>query len=561
MKIYEQAAALDPDTADYRLAASVARQHAATALVQQAAKDRLQGNEVPALAALRRARALDPTNPAIAQHLDELADDAAHALPHPLYEPSADSPAAPAPLEPAAGRHSFHLNENQTQLIPQVLGAWGLSALLDSSIHPTLTRFDVDDASFDDALRLLGLATGAFFVPLDAHHMLAAADSAVNRDQFLRQGEETVYLNGLSDDELNEVLNLAKNVFNVPRATLSLTSRAVTLRAPTRTLDAFNATLRSLLDGRSQVLLEVRLIQVVHTGTRATGVQLPQSLTAFNVYAEEQSLLNANQSLVQQIISSGLASPNDPLAILGILVASGQVSSSLLSSGFAMFGGGLTQSALELGSPTVSLNLNTADSRELDQFQLRLEDGEEGTLKLGERYPIQTSTYSTPTAGAGIAGLNSAGLSSNLSSLLSSLSSATTNIPMVEYQDLGLALTVTPKALRNGDVALNLNMKLTALSGTWVDGNPVLDNREYTGVATLKEGQATVVATEMDKSQSLAISGTPGLSEIPGLNDITNKNVQQNYATLVIVMTPRVVRGPQAAGHTAMMRVEKTGAP
>ena len=33
--------------------------------------------------------------------------------------------------------------------------------------------------------------------------------------------------------------------------------------------------------------------------------------------------------------------------------------------------------------------------------------------------------------------------------------------------------------------------------------------------------------------------------------------MQKNYATLVIVMTPHVIRGPQAAGHTAMMRVER----
>jgi type II secretory pathway component GspD/PulD (secretin) len=128
---------------------------------------------------------------------------------------------------------------------------------------------------------------------------------------------------------------------------------------------------------------------------------------------------------------------------------------------------------------------------------------------------------------------------------------------MVQYQDLGLTLTVTPKALRNGDVALNVSMKLSALAGTSIDGNPVLNNREFTGTVTLKEGEATVVATELDKSQSQAVCGTPGLSEIPGLNNVTDKDLEKSYATLVIVMTPHVLRGPQAAGHTAMMRVEK----
>jgi Flp pilus assembly secretin CpaC len=559
MKDFEQAAALDPTNANYRLAAGVARDHAITALIQEAAKDRLLGNEAADRAALERARALDPTNIEINQHLDELADDVARSQPQPLYEQSSTL-AGPVQLEPAPGLHSFHLHADRKQIISQVFRAFGLTAMLDTSVHPFLTRFDVDDASFEQAARVLSLDTNTFFVPLDAHRALVAADSTTNRNQFLRQDVETVYLTGLSDDELNDVLSVAKTIFLVQQATLSTSERALTLRAPQRTLEAFNATLQSLLEGRSQVLLDVRLIQVAHTSNRNTGAQLPQSMSAFNVTAEAESILKANQSLVQQIISSGLASPNNPLAILGILIASGQVTNPLLSSGFATFGGGtIAESALVPGSATYTLSLNTSDSRELDQVQLRLEDGEKGEIKLGEKYPIQTSSFSSLSgSAANIPGLTGAGTSSSLSSLLSSLSSTVPNIPMVQYEDLGLTLTVTPKALRNGDVALNLEMKLNALAGTSIDGNPVLDNREYTGTVTLKEGEATVVATEMDKSQSQAISGTPGLSEIPGMNNVTEKDLQKSYATLVIVMTPHVVRGPQAAGHTAMMRVEKS---
>jgi Flp pilus assembly secretin CpaC len=284
---------------------------------------------------------------------------------------------------------------------------------------------------------------------------------------------------------------------------------------------------------------------------------LPPTFSAFNVFAEEQSLLSQNASLVQQIISSGLAASNDPLAILGILIASGQISSPLLSSGFALFGGGLTESALVPGATTFNLALNTSDSRELDQIELRMEDGQDETIKEGERYPIQTSSVASPKI-PNIPGLTGAGSSSSLSSLLSSLGSAAPAIPIIQYQDLGLTLKVNSKVLRDGDVALTIDLKLDALSGTLIDGNPVLDNRAYSGMVTLKEGEAAVVATELDKTQSQAISGTPGISEIPGLNNVTSKDSQQNYATLVIVMTPHVIRGPQAAGHTTMMRVEKS---
>jgi Flp pilus assembly secretin CpaC len=459
--------------------------------------------------------------------------------------------AGPAP-------QSFHLHTDQRQAIEQVFKAYGVTAMLDDSVRPTQVRLDLDDVRFADAVRILGLATHTFYVPLDAHHALVADDTRENRARLTPEETETVYLAGLSADDMSAIESLAKDVFEAQQTQVSQSEHTITLRAPASTLDAFNATMRSLLDGKSQVLVDVKIIQVAHTGERNTGAQLPPSLSAFNVFAEEQSLLSQNASLVQQIISSGLASANNPLAILAILIASGQVSSPLLSSGFALFGGGLTESALVPGATKFNLSLNTSDSRELDEIELRMEDGQDETIKEGERYPIQTSSFSSAGPSIpNIPGLTGAGSSSGLSSLLSSLGSAAPNIPMVQYEDLGLNLKVNPKVLRDGDVELTIDLKLDALSGTSIDGNPVLDNRAYSGKVMLREGEAAVVATEVDKSQSQAISGTPGISEIPGLNNVTSKDMQQNYATLVIVMTPHVIRGSQAAGHTAMIRVEK----
>ncbi len=558
MQGFDRAATLDPSNANYRMAALVARSHEVTALIQEAAKDRLLNNDVGARAALARALALDPTNFEASQHLDDLADESVRAQPKSLYGQAASKIAGEQSLLAATAKQSFHLHNDQRQVVQQVFKAYGVEAMLDDSVRPTQIRLDLDDVNFVDATRILEMATHTFYVPLDAHHALVADDTRENRARLTPQETETVYLSGLSADEMTEVATLAKEVFQVQQAQSSPSQKSLTLRAPASTLDAFNATMRSLIDGRSEVLVDVRMIQVAHTGTRNTGAQLPQSISAFNVAAEEQSLLSQNASLVQEIISSGLASSNDPLAILGILIASGQVSSPLLTSGFALFGGGLTESALAPGATTFNLNLNTSDSRELDQIELRMEDGQDETIKEGERYPIQTSSYSNLSNNvSSIAGLTGAGSSSSLSSLLSSLSSSVPNVPMVQYEDLGLNLKVNPKVMRNGDVALAIDLKLDSLAGSSIDGNPVLDNRAYSGVVTLRLGEAAVVATQMDKSQSLAISGTPGISEIPGLNDVTSKDLQQNYATLVIVMTPHVIRGTQAAGHTAMMRVER----
>ncbi len=557
LEAYEQAATLDPANSNYTLAAELARSHAVTALIQTAARDRIRGDALGERAALSRALELDPRNIQVTEHLHELGDDALRGQAAPLYAESSSATGPPIDLEPQDTPHSFHIRADKRQAIQQVFKAYGLEATVDDSVRPGLVRVDVDDATFAQAMRILSLLTNSFYVPLDAHRALVARDTPENRTQFERQVLETVYLPGLTSTELSDVSTLAKNVFDVKQAAVDPGAGTLTLRAPEKTLDAFNATVRDLIDGHNQVLLEVRLIQIAHTSDRNTGIQPPQTITAFNVYAEEQSILNANQALVQQIISSGLAAPGDTLAILGILLASGQVSSSIFSNGIALFGGGLTQSALSPGPAKVNFNLNSSDSRELELMQLRLQDGEAGTIKSGTRYPIQTSSFSSLSGSVpSIPGLTGVGSSSALSSLLSSLS-AVPNVPQVQYQDLGLTLKATPNVMRNGDVALNVDLKIDALAGSSINGNPILDNRAYSGVVSLKNGEGVVVVSQLSKSQSRAISGVPGLSEIPGLNNITDIDRQKNYSTLLIIMTPHVIRGTQAAGHTPMIRVEK----
>ena len=558
MQDFEQAATLDPSNTNYALAAGVARSHLVTALVQSASKDRLLGNVASARLSLQRALELDPRNIPATERLHELGGDSLLGLPTSLYQQAASDIGSAPELAHSTEVHSFHLRTDQRPIIQQVFKAYGLDATLDESIRPTQIRLDMDDASFAQAMRVIALLTHSFYVPLDAHRVLVAADTPQNRQQFTRQELETVYLSGLIPAEMDDMGNLAKNVFQMQQATVDHSAGTITVRAPEDSLNAFNATMRVLLDGHNQVLLEVRLIQIAHTSGRNTGVVPPQSLSAFNVYAEEQSLLNANQALVQQIISSGLAAPGDTLAILGILLASGQISSSLFSNGVALFGGGLTQSALAPGPATVNLNLNSSDSRELDRLQLRLGDGEAGTVTLGERYPIQTSSFSSLSPSVpSIPGLTGAGASGALASLLSSLSSSVPNVPQVEYQNLGMTLKATPKVMRNNDVALTIDLKIDALAGSSLNGNPILDNRAYSGVVTLRQGEGVVVISDLDQQQSRAINGVPGISEIPGLNDLTGVDLQKSFATLVIVVTPHVLRGTQAAGHTPMIRVDK----
>lgn len=563
MALYGEAAHLDPTSTEYRLAVGVARSHAVLALVQSAAQLRLRGDAQGARQELSRALALDPENPLVGQHLNELSGDALLVHPvtgqTPLQLPV--EPGSAATLAPTATPRSFHLHTGARQVIQMVFRGYGVEATVDDSVRAGQIHFDIDNASFSEAISALLLLTHSFYVPLDQHRALVARDTRELRQQYTRLELETLSLSGLNANELTELANLAKNTFGAQTAAANASTGTLTVRATPLSLDAFNRTLHELVAGRSQIILDVSVIQLAHSHERTSGVSTPQTISAFNVYAEEQSILSSNSTLVEEIVSSGLASADDPLAIIAILLEAGEVSSSLLSGGIAIFGGGITENGLSFGSASISLGVNTSQSRQLDHAQLRVGDGDDqgATLRLGSRYPIQTSSYSSLGTSSTVSGLTTSGTSSALASLLASAtSSSTSTIPMIQYEDLGFTLKLKAAVMRNNRVALDLGLKIDALSGSTLNDNPILNSRSYEGDVQVEEGAAIAIVSELDRSETRSISGTPGLDEIPGLSLTDSHDKQRSDSTLLVVVTPHIVRSPQPAGHSSILHIDRS---
>jgi Flp pilus assembly secretin CpaC len=541
-KAFSKASQADPFNREYATDAQIAHQHGITKLVQDADKARILGHTEVARAKLAEALALDPRNLEVSQHIDDLAS-LAGAGPK---DDSVSATFAPAiTLTPKPGKQSFHLKNTEQEVLRRVLTAYGIGLTADDSLGRQTIRFDADDVDYAQAAHLLNLVTDSFMVPLDPVRVLVAKETKANHEQYDRLSVETIFLPGLTTTEFTDMSNLAKNVLGVQQASVQPQQGTLTVRAPVDTLDALNKTFVDLLDGKSEVLLDVKIYEVENSRTRLVGVQPPQTTTIFNVPSELNGVIAGNQSLVQQIIASGLASAGDYAAIAAILIASGEVTSSILSSPFATFGNGLTLTGLATSGLTGNLSFNAADNRSLDQVQLRLDDNAEGTIRSGTRYPITTSSYSSIAASSvSIPGITSAGLSSVLSGLgisASSLSSAAP-IPQVQYQDLGLTLKVTPRVERNDDVVLKLDLKIQALQGASLNGLPVLTNRSYTADIHLRQGASALVVGDLSRQESNAVSGTPGLTELPGFSSLGNTTKEFDVSNLAILVTPHILR-------------------
>jgi general secretion pathway protein D len=559
--VLKQAVEFEPSNATYIKAAELARQSTVTQLVQQSSRERSNGATQDASELLERAQAIDPINPLVLEHLDQLADATArtkvgataNAILGPQAGVAGDAEDAlmgpPIHLEPKQEKHSFHLRSNQQQIVKDVFRAYGIDATVHDSVQNKPVKMDIDDATFPQAMDALASLTGTFWEPLDPHRVIVAQNTRENRTQFQRMPMETVYLPGLNEKELTEASNVAKNVFEAQQSLVEPTAGTLTIRAPAKTLAAFNNTMTQLENGRSQVALNVKVIQLAHVSMRETGTTFFQQTGVFNVFSEINSVLSQNQSLVQQIIASGLVPNQSTLAnqieILAILVASGQLTGTPFNQGFFPFGGGLTQSILSPGPATLTLSMNSSDTRTLDDIQLQLEDQEEGTFKIGERYPIETSSYSSVALPASLTGLTGAA------------TAAAQTIPQIDYQDIGLTFKATPKVMRSNDIALNIDLKIQSLGGNALNDIPILNSQQVTGVLTLKAGETAVLLSDLSRSESRALNGLPGVSDIPGLQDISDIQKNQNVARLLVLITPTVVRNMQPAGHGPMLMVDK----
>jgi len=115
-------------------------------------------------------------------------------------------------------------------------------------------------------------------------------------------------------------------------------------------------------------------------------------------------------------------------------------------------------------------------------------------------------------------------------------------IPSVSYEDLGLNIKTKPAIHGDSDISMDLELQFRSLTGTSVNGVPVISNREYKGSINLKNGEQAVVAGEISNTETRSLNGIPGLGAVPGLNKVMTSNAMENdQDELLVVITPHVV--------------------
>jgi type II secretory pathway component GspD/PulD (secretin) len=177
-----------------------------------------------------------------------------------------------------------------------------------------------------------------------------------------------------------------------------------------------------------------------------------------------------------------------------------------------------------------------------------------GTFNANYELNVGTDPLSVVTAdfnGSGAPDVAVANNGSNtVSVILNSTSASTlsnggegTQFPGSEYLDIGLKIKATPRIHPNDEVTLQLQLDLTSLAGQNFNSIPVINNDSIEQTVRLKENETTALAGILEPSITRALTGNPGIADVPGLGTVlSNQNIQEQDTQLLILITPRVVR-------------------
>ncbi len=563
---FQRALKLDPENRNYAIAISVTRDHRVTELVRHATSARQRGDQKTADTLLAEARAIDPQNPFVLEHIGPFIAASALAQPQPFADATsladqgqiltaADTRepwrikgpalAGAIRLAPESGLKSIHFRGSSGDVIRNVALAYGIRAIIDDSVEQKQLQFDLEGVTYRQAMAMAMSMAHVFASPVDETSVIIAKDDSTNRQRLERELEETIYVPGLATDQINELAQVIRSVFDVKQPTIQTGMGSIVVRAPEDVLEPMNRILKDLIDGNGEVMIEVKLYEVNTTHLTDIGASLPTQFSVFNVDQAANAIVNANQTLVQQAVAQGLIKPGTSnLQIALALIGLGLVKSSLASNLIGVIGSGIIQTGISASTNTTfNLSLNSSDTRTLDHVQLRVGDHQAAVFREGNRYPITTSTYSS---GLSSAASSLAGQSFNgtpIASLLAQFAGGTSaTIPQITYEDLGVTLKATPVIEKSGRINMLLDLKIEALSGSTLGGNPVLLSRQFASDLTVADGESALMVSNVTRNEARAMSGLPGLSELPGFQLPIESSRQRDTSQLVVVVTPHIVR-------------------
>ncbi len=365
--------------------------------------------------------------------------------------------------------------------------AAGINVVFDPGFQDQVVSLDLRDVPFEQALQALARVGRTFHRVVDAKVVLVLPDTPAKQREHEQQFVRTFFL---SNAELKEAVDLLRIVLGARRVAPLPGQNALTMNDTPDKIAAAERILAAIDKPRSEVVIEVEILEVNRTRLRDYGIELT------SIDGEGNPIGVAGAIFPDPTNTSAERNPyrRDNLVVTAL--------------------------------PGVIYRLlkTDADTRVLANPQLRASEGQTAQARFGEQVPIPVTTFA-PFAQGGV---------------------SQQAITSFEYKNVGVNIDITPRVHHEGDVSLGLKLDISSVGPTGYQGLPTFNSRTVNSTLRLKEGETNVLAGLISETERASIRGVPGLSDLPLIGRLFGRNLEEASQTdIVMTLTPHVVSRPE----------------
>lgn len=484
IKYYEQALIENPKESVYRLALFRAKASAALNSAEKARKLLAEGKKDEAVAEYKKALAYDPTN---RQILEEYRA-AAGIKPQPTEKPKEIVVEEPVKLKYPPEKLKLKFTDASLRAIFQALGKFsGINFLFDEQFRDLPVTIDLSDLTVEQALNSLCLIGKTFYRVIDERTVIIVPDNPTKRKQYETNAIKTIYLSNINaQDVQNQLVSLLRTQYKAPSIIIDKNRNSLTIRDNPRIVALAEKLLRNWDKPKGEVVIDLEIMEVSRRKLQKLGMEFSQSYAG----------IRYNGGLEQFPADNWL-----PLQ------------------GFDLSKAGNFQ--ITLPSALLQFLETDSDTKIIAQPRLRGVDSEQIKYLVGQKVPIPQTTFS-PIAAGGVS-----------------------QQPIVSYtyQDVGIEVNIRPRLHQEKEVTLEMEVKITSISGTGIADIPIISTREVKNIIRLKDGETNLLAGLLKDEERKSLKGIVGLKNLPilgGLFSSTDRTVEQT--DVILTITPHIIR-------------------
>ncbi len=427
---YDKALKSHPLNAEYKLRDMRVHFEAGQYHVEQGEKALNKGQLEAALGQFQEAKAVDPSSDIASQDeqktLDLLAKAKQAEQPKPVgVAPPEDGGlmSAPPELKPLS-REPINLKMPSTDahVIFETIGQLaGLSVIFDPSFTSRPVTADFSNVTLEQALDAVALESGAFWKPVTGNIILVAQDNLEKRRALEDEEVQTFYLrNTTTPQELTEVVNLIRQLLDLPRILQVAGDNAIVMRATPDKLLLASKIIDSIDKPKPEVVIQVDVLEAQLAHERTLGIQPGQSASlTFNPPTPSTTTTTTGTTTT-------------PTPQLGL--------NSLAHLSTADY-------AVTLPGATLNALLTDTTTKIIQDPTVRIVDGATAKLNIGDKVPVATGSFQ---AGVGVTA--TAGVSPLVNT-------------QFQYENVGVNLEVTPHIHPDGEVSMKLTVDVSSIVG------------------------------------------------------------------------------------------------